>query len=248
MSYSLLVDFPALESRLKSAGDERLGLTQYVSDMVAHFPFKPITPSAPLTPHLSLNGGQPAPAPSKYNLVVKLLAELDAAYPFPNCTYKGPDDAVRTMLPWAVPAPLQLSMREYVGKDMALMQPSLKWVSIRYNQSTHSLRPILSEAYAAQLQQPTHLADVPHILQAYMQVHGFLSGWVWKMAESKRALPFCICWDKRVKEAAARGTDLLATRHPMWVDGDAVAWIRNVQLEEEVEIIARYEAPEEDGW
>jgi hypothetical protein len=258
LSYPLLVNVPALEARLKAAGDERLGLTQYVSDMVADFPFGPIMPSAfpfrpimpltPATPHPALNGGQPAPALSKYHHAIKLSAELDAAYPFPTCTFEGPDNAVCAMQPWAVPAPLQLSMVDYVGKDLCLMQPSLKWVSIQYNERTHSLRPTLAEDYVAELKQPTRLADVPHILQGFLQVHGFLSGWVWKMAETKKAVPFYTCWDKRMNEAAAAGTDLLATRHPMWVDADAVARVRNVQLKEEPGSVARYMDPEEDGW
>jgi hypothetical protein len=51
-----------------------------------------------------------------------------------------------------------------------------------------------------------------------------------------------------MNEAAAAGTDLLATRHPMWVDADAVARVRNVQLKEEPGSVARYMDPEEDGW
>jgi hypothetical protein len=214
--------------QLKEAVDERQRLTQYVANLVAAFPFGLIPASAPAKPNPWLNGGQPDPTPSKSDLAAMLAAELDAAYPFPKSTYEGRDNAVCTMAPWSAPVPLKLRIAEYLFNDMVLMQPSLKWITIQYDANTHSVRPVLADANIAELEQPTRIAGVPHILQAYMQVHGFLSGWVCKMAETKKAVPFYVSWGKRMHEARVKEAELLATRHPLFVDGDAVAWIRDV--------------------
>lgn len=233
LSFALLVNFPELEFRLRQGGDERQMLTQYVSELVADFiPYRPISASAPNVLRPWLDRQSDEVAYRHCGLAATLAADLDAAYPFPTLSCKRRDGWLCKLPPWSVPLPMNLCIEKYIMEDMLSVASQVTPLNIMWDVNTPAVRPILASSFVATIEQPTRLAQVPHLLQAYMQVHGFLCGWVWKMAETGKPIPFSHCLAKRRLEAIEAGTDIFATRHPMFIDGDAVARIREVELKE----------------